>query len=98
MTLNWPYFVASQTSGVDGASEGGRLSTSRLPSTLVLYTVPLVKEIRRSGYQSKLTAEPVLMDGTWVFRVTYEGDKPDGVPERWHGRQVILEEAKPSDG
>jgi len=92
-----PYFVGSLTSGVDGSSEGGRLSTIRLPSTLMLYSVPLLQWIRRSGYAGRLEVEPALMDGSWVLRVTYEGERPAGVPERWHGRRVVLEERR-ADG
>ncbi|HEY4028303.1 MAG TPA: hypothetical protein VGO86_17890 [Candidatus Dormibacteraeota bacterium] len=97
MTSNRPYFVGSLTSGVDGSSEGGRLSTMRLPSALVLYSVPLLQAIRRSGYRGKVNAEPALVDGVWVLKVTYEGDRPPEVPERWHGHRVILEELKPAD-
>ncbi len=85
------------TSGVDGASEGGRLSTIRLPSTLVLYSVPLLDRIRASGYCGKLDAEPALVDGVWVLRVTYEGHRPEGVPEIWHGHRVVLEERQPAN-
>jgi hypothetical protein len=95
---NRPYFVGSRTSGVDGSSEGGRLSTAQLPYTLVLYSVPLLQAIRRSGYGGKLNAEPALIDGVWAIKVTYEGERPEGVPERWHGYRVVLEEAKPADG
>jgi hypothetical protein len=96
---NRPYFVGSRTSGVDGSSEGGRLSTTNLPSTLVLYSVPLLQSIRRSGYRGKVNAEPALDDGAWVLRVTYEGDDgPPSVPERWHGHRVVVEEQRPADG
>jgi len=95
---NRPYFVGSLTSGVDGSSEGGRLSTMRLPATLVLYSVPLLQAIRQSGYTGKLSAEPALVDGVWVLKVTYEGERPPAVPERWHGHRVVLEERKPADG
>jgi hypothetical protein len=95
---NRPYFVGSLTSGVDGSSEGGRLSTIRLPSTLTLYSVPLIQAIRRAGYAGKLDAEPALVDGAWVLKVTYEGERPSGVPERWHGHRVVLEERKPGGG
>lgn len=99
LITNRPYFVGSRTSGVDGSSEGGRLSTMRLPSTLVLYSVPLLQTIRRSGYKGKVNAEPALVDGVWVLKVTYEGDEPPEAPERWHGRRVVVEEApKPADG
>jgi hypothetical protein len=96
MTVNAPSFVGSLTSSVDGSSEGGRLSTSRLPSTLVLYSVPLLQAIRRAGYSGKLNAEPWLLDGAWVLKVTYEGERPRSVPERWYGRRVVLEEVKPA--
>jgi hypothetical protein len=95
---NRPYFVGSRTSGVDGSSEGGRLSTIRLPSTLVLYSVPLLQTIRGSGYRGKVNAEPALVDGAWVLKVTYEGDQPPEAPERWHGHRVVLERQKPADG
>jgi hypothetical protein len=98
LASNRPYFVGSLTSGVDGSSEGGRLSTLRLPSTLVLYSVPLLQAIRRSGYGGKVNAEPALVDGVWVLKVTYEGDQPPDVPERWHGRRVLVEPLKPADG
>jgi hypothetical protein len=96
---NRPYFVGSRTSGVDGSSEGGRLSTMRLPSTLVLYAVPLLQKLRRDGYGGKVTPEPALVDGAWVLKVTWEGDEPPPVPERWHGHRVVLErqEPKPAD-
>jgi hypothetical protein len=99
LITNRPYFVGSRTSGVDGSSEGGRLSTTRLPSTLVLYSVPLLQSIRRSGYPGKVNAEPALVDGSWVLKVTYEGDQPPPeVPERWHGHRVVLEQQRPGDG
>jgi hypothetical protein len=97
MISNYPRFVGSRTSGVDGSSEGGRLSTIRLPTVLVLYSVPLLESLRRSGYQGKLTAEPALVDGVWVLKVTYDGDEPPPVPERWHGHRVVVEKAPPPD-
>jgi hypothetical protein len=96
--LNYPRFVGSRTSGVDGSSEGGRLSTVRLPAVLVLYSVPLLQSLRRRGYKGKLSAEPALVDGTWVLKVTYDGDEPPEVPERWHGHKVVVEKAPPADG
>jgi len=89
--------VGSLTSGVDGSSEGGRLSTIRLPSTLVLYSVPLLQAIGRSGYAGKVNAEPALVDGTWVLKVVYEGSEAPELPERWHGHRVVVEQ-KPADG
>jgi hypothetical protein len=93
--VNRPYFVGSLTSAVDGSSEGGRLSTNRLPSTLVLYSVPLLQSIRRSGYRGKVNAEPALVGGNWVLKLTYEGEQPPDVPERWHGHRVVLEAPAP---
>lgn len=98
LIANRPYFVGSRTSGVDGSSEGGRLSTVQLPSTLVLYSVPLLQAIRRAGYRGKLNAEAALIEGAWVLKVVYEGERPEGVPERWHGYRVVLEAVKPADG
>jgi hypothetical protein len=95
---NRPYFVGSLTSGVDGSSEGGRLSTQRLPSTLVLYGVPLLQAIRRSGYAGKVDVEPALIDGAWVLKVTFEGDEPPQVPPLWHGHHVVVEPKGSSGG
>jgi hypothetical protein len=90
VTSSEPYFVGSMTSGVDGASEGGRLSTSRLSSVLVLYSVPLLQELKRRGYGGRLTVDPELQDGGWVIKLTYDGDPPTDVPELWHGHRVVL--------
>lgn len=90
---NSPTLMSSPTSGHDGSSEGGRISTVRLPYTLVLYSVPLLSEIRRTGYRGKLTSEPALVDGGPVLKVVYDGDKPSGVPNLWHGHRVVLEKA-----
>ena len=96
MIPNQPYFVGSMTSGVDGGSEGGRLSTTRLPSTLMLYSVPLIQEVKRGGYGGKLSAEPALLDEGWAIKVVYEGDEaPRGVPELWQGHRVVVEAAPP---
>jgi hypothetical protein len=95
VTLKQPSFVGSMTSGVDGASEGGRLSTFRLPSVLVLYSVPLLAELKRRGHQGKLTAEPAQVDGRWVIRLVYEGEPPRDVPEVWNGHRVVVEPASP---
>ena len=95
---NRPNFVGSLTSGVDGSSEGGRLSTLSLPSTLVLYSVPLLHAIRRSGYAGKVEAEPAQVEGGWVLEVTYEGDAPPAVPPRWHGHRVVVHAKERPDG
>ncbi len=86
------------TSSVDGSSEGGRLSTVRLPSTLVLYSVPLLRAVRQSGYAGKVNAEPALVDGSWVLKLTYEGEQPPPVADRWHGHRVVLERQRPANG
>lgn len=98
LSSNRPDFVGSLTSGVDGSSEGGRLSTLSLPSALVLYGVPLLEAIRRSGYTGKVDAQPALVDGVWVLEVTYEGDAPPPVPSRWHGHGVVVKADEPPDG
>src|SRR5215469_14351997 len=96
LITNHPYFVGSRKSEVDGSSEGGRLSTTRLPSTLVLYSVPLLQAIRQSGYPGKVNAEPAQIDGSWALKVTYEGDQPPEAPERWHGHRVVVEPVRPA--
>ena len=93
MSTNHPYFVGSETSGVDGSSEGGRLSTIRLPYTLVLYGVALIDEIKHRGYKGKLTAEPALLDGYWVLKLVYDGDPPKDVPALWMGHRMVVEKA-----
>lgn len=89
---NWPALVGSPSSGVDGASEGGRESTVRLPLVLALYGVPLLKRIKSAGYAGNLDARPELVDGTWVLKLRYQGKPPEGVPALWHGHPVVLEE------
>lgn len=86
--------MSSRTSGHDGSSEGGRISSTRLPQTLVLYSVPLVAEVRRRGFRGRLRAEPAEVEGTWVLKLLYDGESaPDDVPARWHGHRVIAEAA-----
>lgn len=87
--------LGSRTSGVDGSSEGGRISTMRLGQTLVLFAIPLIAEVRRAGYKGKIDAEPVVVDGTWCLRLRCEGDRPRNVPRVWHGHRVIVEVVKP---
>lgn len=67
----------------------------RLPQTLVLYSVPLIEEVRKHGYKGRLTSEPALVDGVWAIKLIYDGEKPVGVPERWMGHGVVLEAAPP---
>jgi hypothetical protein len=87
--------LGSRTSGVDGSSEGGRISTTRLNQTLVLYGIPLLAELRRAGYRGKADIEPSLQDGVWCLRLRCEGERPKRVPSVWHGHHVIVEMAKP---
>ncbi len=94
MSANWPYFVGSRTSGVDGSSEGGRLSSTRLPTTLMVYALPLVQRLKQSGYGGKLTVEPAIVDGGWLLKLTYDGPVPTGVPEHWYGHKVVLKKAE----
>ena len=90
--------LGSRTSGVDGSSEGGRISTMRLGQTLMLYGVPLVAELRRSGFKGKVDVEAAVVDGTWCLRLRCEGERPKRVPSTWHGHRVIVEMVKPPSG
>ncbi|MFZ0216420.1 MAG: hypothetical protein WAM30_10845 [Candidatus Dormiibacterota bacterium] len=94
--LPLPDTIGSLTSGMDGGSEGGRQSTGRLPTTLVLYAVPLIAQLRRQGYRGKLQARASAEPEGWVIKLIYDGEgPPDKVPQRWHGRQVVVEQAPP---
>jgi hypothetical protein len=90
--------LGSRTSGVDGSSEGGRISTMRLSQALVLYGIPLVAELRRSGYKGKVDVEPALVDGVPCLKLRCDGERPKHVPRVWHGHRVIVEMLKPKDG
>lgn len=87
--------LGSRTSGVDGSSEGGRINTINLPGALVLYGVPLLQSVQRKNPKTKLSVAPVQVDGTWSLELSYPGDEPTGVPERWHGHRVILRKLEP---
>jgi hypothetical protein len=87
--------LGSRTSGVDGSSEGGRINTIDLPGILVIYGVALVQSLQARGVKSKLTVAPVKSDGIWCLELTYQGDPPLGVPERWSGHRVIVKAAAP---
>jgi hypothetical protein len=87
--------LGSRTSGVDGSSEGGRINTIDVPGALVIYGVALVHQLQARGAKAKLTAAPVQQDGLWAIELSYQGDAPKGVPERWHGHRVVLKEAPP---
>ena len=85
----------SRTSGVDGSSEGGRINTINLPGTLVIYGVALLQALQRSNPKSKLTVAPIEDGGIWALQLSYEGDEPQGVPQRWHGHRVVLHKVEP---
>jgi hypothetical protein len=87
--------LGSRTSGVDGSSEGGRINTIDLPGALVIYGVVLIQYLQRRGAKAKLSVAPVQVDGVWCLELTYQGDAPAGVPERWHGHRVIVKAAAP---
>jgi len=86
--------LGSRTSGVDGSSEGGRINTINLPGALVLYGVALVQQLQRQNPKTKFSVAPILVDGVWCLELSYTGDAPVAVPERWHGHQVIVRSAE----
>jgi len=86
--------LGSRTSGVDGSSEGGRINTINMPGALVLYGVALIQTLQRRNPKSKLSVAPVQVDGVWSLEITYTGEPPSGVPERWHGHRVIVRSAE----
>jgi hypothetical protein len=85
-----PHALGSRTSGVDGSSEGGRINTISLPGALVIYGVALAQELQRRGVKTKFSVAPTQVDGVWCLELSYTGDPPAGVPDRWHGHRVIL--------
>ena len=87
--------LGSRTSGVDGSSEGGRINTISIPGALVIYGVALVQMLQPKNPKTKLSVAPGLVDGTWRLELTYQGDEPAGVPQRWHGHRVDLKQAPP---
>ena len=82
--------LGSRTSGVDGSSEGGRINTISLPGSLVLYGVALVQSLQRKNPKTKLSVAPVQADGVLCLEITYTGEAPVDVPERWHGHRVMV--------
>src|SRR5690242_4492165 len=87
--------LGSRTSGVDGSSEGGRINTNNLPGALVLYGVALVQTLQRTNPKTKFSVAPAEVDGMWCLELSYEGDEPKGMPERWHGHTVIVKKIEP---
>jgi hypothetical protein len=93
-----PHALGSRTSGVDGSSEGGRINTGRLNQNLVLYGLPLLSELRASGFKGRADVEPAMVDGVWCLRLRCEGERPKNVPKLWHGHRVIVEMTKAKSG
>ena len=87
--------LGSRTSGVDGSSEGGRINTINLPGALVLYGVALIQELQRKSLKTKLSVAPAQVEGVWCLELSYLGDEPPAVPDRWHGHRVILRKLEP---
>lgn len=87
--------LGSFTSGVDGSSEGGRINTINVPGALVIYGVALLQALAPKNSKSKLSVAPVQVDGIWCLELSYQGDAPAGVPERWNGHRVILKKVEP---
>ncbi len=87
--------LGSRTSGVDGSSEGGRINTANLPGALVLYGVALLQALQRQNPKTKLSVAPAQVDGVWCLELTFEGEEPKAVPERWHGHSVVLRKIQP---
>ena len=87
--------LGSRTSGVDGSSEGGRINTIDIPGALVIYGVALLQALQPTNPKTKLSVAPVQVDGIWSLELSYLGDEPSRVPERWHGHRVILKTVEP---
>ena len=87
--------LGSRTSGVDGSSEGGRINTINIPGALVIYGVALLQALQPKSPKTKLGVAPVQVDGIWSLELSYQGDEPAGLPERWHGHRVILKKIDP---
>jgi hypothetical protein len=83
------------TSGVDGSSEGGRINTELLTTTLALYSTALVDELKARAYAGRVNVRPDLRDGIPVLVATFAEDPPKFVPKLWHGRHVIVEKEPP---
>ncbi len=85
----------SRTSGVDGSSEGGRINTEVLGNTLALFGTALIETLRARGYRGRCTVRPDLRDGIPVLVAVFAEDPPDFLPQRWHGRALIVEKEPP---
>jgi hypothetical protein len=89
------HILGSRTSSVDGSSEGGRINTVNLPGALVLYGVALLQMLQPRNPKTKLSIAPVQIDGIWCLQLSYEGNEPNGVPDRWHGHRVVMKKVEP---
>jgi hypothetical protein len=85
----------SRTSGVDGSSEGGRINTELLFTTLALYATALVDELKARGHVGRVSVRADLDDGIPVLVATFPDDPPKFVPKLWHGRRVVVEKEAP---
>jgi hypothetical protein len=81
----------SRTSGVDGSSEGGRINTELLATTLALYATALVDELKGRGYLGKVSVRADRRNGIPVLVATFPDDPPGFMPRLWHGRRVLTE-------
>ena len=93
--MAYVHSLGSRTSGVDGSSEGGRINTISFPGALVIYGVALLQTLQHKNPKTKLSVAPTLVDGTWCLELTYQGDEPASIPQRWHGHQVVVKKAEP---
>ena len=55
----------------------------------------MVQQLQAKGNKSRLTVAPIKVDGVWCLELTYQGEPPPGVPERWHGHRVVVRAAPP---
>jgi hypothetical protein len=90
--------LGSRTSGVDGSSEGGRINTINISGALVIYGVALLQALQAKNPKSRLSVAPALVDGGWRIELSFQGEVPQGVPERWHGHGVVSKKVEPAPG
>jgi hypothetical protein len=78
----------SWTTGVDGASEGGRIDSYQLDSALALYGVALASVLKDRGVPAAVVT-PVASGGGVYFDVTVALGA-ELVPDTWYGRRVVV--------
>jgi hypothetical protein len=88
--------LGSRTSGVDGSSEGGRINTINLPGALVIYGVALLQHLQPKNPKTRLGVAPIQVEGIWCLELSYQGEEPVSVPERWYGHRVVLKKIEPA--